>query len=209
MKKQHKSIQLFKNPVLEALTHVHPALPFIIWIPATLYFYYLSFSAGIEAGRAVLLAVLAMIFWTITEYSLHRFVFHFPGKSRVSRYLVFLFHGIHHDDPVDPTRLVMPPVVSVTLSIPFYLLFKALLPLPAEYNLFFAVFMTGYMIYDYIHYATHHIRPRTAVGRYLKEFHMKHHFVDKEAKWGVSNPFWDYVLGTVTMPKPKKKQEAI
>ena len=42
--------------------------------------------------------------WTLIEYSVHRFMFHFKARSGVGKYLVYLFHGIHHDDPNDDTR---------------------------------------------------------------------------------------------------------
>jgi sterol desaturase/sphingolipid hydroxylase (fatty acid hydroxylase superfamily) len=34
-------------------------------------------------------------------------------------------------------------------------------------------------------------------GKYLKKFHMDHHFAEMGAKWGVSSPLWDIVFGTV------------
>jgi hypothetical protein len=55
---------------------------------------------------ALLLAGIAI--WTLTEYWLHRLVFHwqpkFPGGDR----LHFIIHGVHHDHPNDAMRLVMP-----------------------------------------------------------------------------------------------------
>lgn len=191
----HNSIRLFKNPLLEALTHVHPSLPFIIWIPVIVYLLYGSIVAGI--GGAAFVGYLAggLFLWTLTEYGFHRYVFHFKAKSKAGQYLVFLFHGIHHDDPQDPTRLVMPPVVSITLGSLFYLGFVALFG-EVGGKVFFSGFMIGYLIYDYIHFATHHFRPRTEWGKRLKDNHMKHHFVEKGAKWGVSSPLWDYVFGT-------------
>lgn len=194
--KQHQSIRLFKNPALEALSHVHPSVPFILWIPIVLYFLYQGFmETTLSAGMVLLFAALGAAFWTLTEYAMHRYVFHFPAKSKAGKYLVFLFHGIHHDDPQDPTRLVMPPVVSIALAIPFYYLFKLCLGSEACMP-FFAGFIGGYLVYDYIHFATHHFMPRTKWGKTLKENHMKHHFIPKGAKWGVSTSFWDHVFGT-------------
>ena len=47
-----------------------------------------------------------------------------------------------------------------------------------------------------IHYHVHHHRPRTRVGRWLRELHMRHHFQDDERGFGVSAPYWDRVFGT-------------
>ena len=46
------------------------------------------------------------------------------------------------------------------------------------------------------HYHVHHHRPRTRVGKLVRELHMRHHFQDDTKGFGVSAPFWDYVFGT-------------
>ncbi|MBS1958794.1 MAG: sterol desaturase family protein [Bdellovibrionales bacterium] len=195
--KAHQSIRLFKNPVLEALTHVHPSLPFIIWIPVVAYLWFQSrASMQLDYSAIALYSVLGLFFWTFTEYAMHRYVFHYDASTKAGKYLVFLFHGIHHDDPQDPTRLVMPPVVSITLGIAFFYLFKVVFA--DNGTPFFCGFIVGYMIYDYIHFAVHHFRPRTAWGKALKEHHMKHHFIAHGAKWGVSSMIWDRVFRTMS-----------
>jgi sterol desaturase/sphingolipid hydroxylase (fatty acid hydroxylase superfamily) len=192
--KTHQSVRLFKNPVLEALTHVHPSVPFLVWVPIVMY--QLAVATGLlSAGSIALAFALGVLFWTLTEYAMHRYVFHFKATSKAGQYLVFLFHGIHHDDPEDPTRLVMPPVVSIALGALFYALFSATLG-PVNTRPFFAGFISGYLVYDYLHFATHHFRPKTAWGKALKENHMKHHYLKKGGKWGVSSPLWDHVFGT-------------
>ncbi len=47
-----------------------------------------------------------------------------------------------------------------------------------------------------LHYHVHHHRPKTALGRRLRELHMRHHFQNHERGYGVSAPFWDHVFGT-------------
>ena len=192
--KTHESVRLFKNPVLEALTHVHPSIPFILWIPVVLIELYQA-AWLTSVGTLFAFFALGVAFWTWTEYFMHRHVFHFQAKSKAGQYLVFLFHGIHHDDPQDPTRLVMPPVVSITLGTLFYWVFVLVLGV-ARAKPFFAGFMSGYLVYDYIHFATHHFRPKTEWGKALKENHMKHHYLKKGGKWGVSSPVWDHIYGT-------------
>lgn len=194
--KAYNSIRLFQNKWLEKLTHVHPTVPFIIWVPIIAFLFWdsrtrLDFSY-LEMAK---LGVLGLVVWTFTEYTLHRFVFHFHTDSAIGKRLVFLFHGIHHDQPDDPTRLVMPPVVSLTLGLLCYLLFESILG-PEQVEPFFAAFLIGYLIYDFIHFSVHHFKPRTPIGRFLKQNHMLHHFVTPEARMGVSSPIWDYVFRT-------------
>ena len=67
---------------------------------------------------------------------------------------------------------------------------------PEDAPAFSAGFLAGYLAYDMIHYHVHHHRPRTRLGRRLRELHMRHHFQDAERGFGVSAPYWDRVFGT-------------
>jgi sterol desaturase/sphingolipid hydroxylase (fatty acid hydroxylase superfamily) len=92
-------------------------------------------------------------------------------------------------------RLVMPPSVSVPLASLFGWAFYAVLGSPA-FLPFTAGFLCGYLFYDMLHYHVHHHRPRTALGKRLRELHMRHHFQNHERGYGVSAPFWDHVFRT-------------
>ncbi|OIQ17040.1 MAG: fatty acid hydroxylase [Bacteriovorax sp. MedPE-SWde] len=199
--KEYKSIRIFKNPFLESLTHVHPVVPLLLWVPVVCYWLYKSFvDYGITLAECGLFAVIGLVVWTFTEYILHRFVFHMPTIGPLTERFVFLFHGLHHDDPDDPTRLVMPPVPAILIVALLYGFFSLLVPEKFIF-VFMAFFIVGYLCYDYIHYATHHFKMTSKVGRYLKKFHLQHHFRHEKAKYGVSSPLWDYIFRTVTGPK--------
>jgi dihydroceramide fatty acyl 2-hydroxylase len=193
--RRKESIRLFQNPLLEKLTHVHPIIPLLVFAPIITWLFLEAAKTSLGMGSILAMAVVGLFFWTFFEYAMHRFVFHFAAKNAVSKRLVFLFHGIHHDDPEDATRLVMPPVVSLGLAWTFFHLFELALGATLIWP-FFGGFLIGYLIYDYTHYAIHHFTPRTPAGRFLKQYHMLHHFVASEAKWGVSSPLWDFVFGT-------------
>jgi sterol desaturase/sphingolipid hydroxylase (fatty acid hydroxylase superfamily) len=60
--------------------------------------------------------------------------------------------------------------------------------------------LTGYIAYDMTHYYTHHGKPRSRVGKYLKRYHLAHHHKEPDRLFGVSNPLWDVVFRT-GMPK--------
>lgn len=192
-----KSVRLFSNNVLESLTHVHPIVPLLFWSPVIVFLIWRSLNVPelsvMNVGAMVLPGLLV---WTFMEYSLHRFVFHYPAKSSVGKWLVYLFHGVHHDVPADKTRLVMPPAGAVIVMVILWVLFDALIPAP-WFEPFFAFFLVGYLIYDYLHYATHHFRMHHPVLQALKRHHMQHHFTGMEKKYGVSSPLWDWVFGTM------------
>ncbi len=201
VKKRSESIRLFNNNFMESLTHVHPVTPLIIWSPVIVWFLHRGlFVDDLELKVFCFIALFALLVWTFTEYFLHRFVFHFKAKSRLGKYLIFLFHGIHHDDPNDKTRLVMPPVPAIMIVSGLYFIFSLLIP-SLWLNTFMGWFLIGYLIYDYIHYATHHFPMKSRVARYLKKWHLQHHHTKKQVQYGVSNPLWDYIFRTV----PKRR----
>jgi sterol desaturase/sphingolipid hydroxylase (fatty acid hydroxylase superfamily) len=144
----------------------------------------------------MMMAVLGLLTWSLTEYGLHRFAFHYPAKSKIGKWLVFLFHGNHHHDPKDKTRLVMPPGGSIPIMVVLYYLFSLVIPSP-WIEPFCAFFIVGYLIYDYIHYATHHFPMKNPLAKYLKIYHLKHHFSGETGRFGVSSPLWDKVFGSM------------
>ncbi len=199
--KKYESIRIFKNPILEATTHVHPIVPLVLWAPFVIYLIYISYTEySYSHSKLIVCAVSGIIIWTLTEYVLHRFVFHLKPIGPLTERFVFLFHGLHHDDPNDPTRLVMPPVPAILIMALIWGFFALFIPENFMTG-FMAFFIVGYLCYDYIHYGTHHFKMTGKVGRYLKKFHLQHHFRHEKAKYGVSSPLWDYVFRTVTGEK--------
>jgi dihydroceramide fatty acyl 2-hydroxylase len=188
------SPRMFDSDLLDKLSRVHPIVPPVIFGPAIVF----GLVYGLIQGAGWLtLAWLAggYAFWTLAEYWIHRIVFHFEPERDIGARLHWIIHGVHHDHPNDPLRLVMPPSVSVPLAALFVWAFYAVLGSPA-FLPFGAGFLSGYLLYDMIHYHLHHHRPRTAVGRLLRELHMRHHFQDHERGYGISAPYWDVVFGT-------------
>ena len=197
-------IRLFKSDVLEFFTHIHPAVVVIIWLPVVIYFVWTAIAHRVVGTFAIYIPagfVLGLFAWTFTEYMLHRFVFHFRACAPWQERIVFLFHGIHHVQPQCKTRLVMPPVVSVPLSFLFYglctLILGVLLGAPPWVAPVFAGLVAGYLIYDLTHYATHHFPMRWGFLKFLRRYHMLHHFKTPEQRFGVSSPLWDIVFRTM------------
>ena len=189
-----ETVELFKNPILEYFSHIHPVTPVLVFVPIIAWMLWLSFDQ-IAIWQIALAFLGGTILWTFVEYAIHRWAFHYEPKTDLAKRLHFLVHGIHHDYPRDSTRLVMPLLVSLPLAAAFYGLFDLLFAAAAQ--AIFGGFLFGYVAYDSIHYATHHMRLNGRVGHFLKEYHMKHHFVDESTAYGVSNPLWDYIFGTV------------
>jgi dihydroceramide fatty acyl 2-hydroxylase len=185
---------MFDSELLDRLSRVHPTVPLYIFVPAIVVLFTIGARELTTLGSLGLVAG-GYLFWTLTEYWMHRIVFHFEPEDGLGARLHWIIHGVHHDHPNDPLRLVMPPSVSVPLALIFFGLFHAVLPVPSA-NVFAAGFLAGYLAYDMLHYHVHHHRPRTRLGKLMRELHMRHHFQDDTRGFGVSAPFWDRAFRT-------------
>ena len=116
------SPRMFDSELLDRLSRVHPSVPLILFIPAIA----VTFALGQEGTPPLEVTAwlfAGYMFWTLTEYWMHRLVFHFEPENGIGARLHWIIHGVHHDHPNDPMRLVMPPSVSVPLALAFYGLF--------------------------------------------------------------------------------------
>jgi len=189
---------MFETPIIERFSRTHPFAPFVFWTPFLFYFLYRTYESGVFIPLAMALIVAGALLWSLTEYLLHRFLFHRITPTPSGRRVHFVLHGVHHDFPTDVGRLVMPLGVSIPIGVVIYLaLYFALGHVaPALIDPIFVGFGVGYLAYDGIHYGTHHFKMERGVARWLKRYHMVHHHTGEEARWGVSSPLWDILLGT-------------
>ena len=186
-------VRLFGNPVLEALTVMSAPAFVAMWavvLPAVFAF------AMIAAPTvwAPLLIGAGVVIWTLTEYVLHRFVFHFEASSAVARRIVFIIHGNHHASPNDPLRNLMPPLVSIPAGAMIWAAFAFLFGAPGTWC--FVGFILGYVAYDLVHYACHQWPMRGRLARVLKTHHMRHHHLKVEGNYAITGMVWDRLLAT-------------
>lgn len=180
---------------MEFFSHVHPATPLALYLPAIAFALYFAISRNsLSILHVVALFFVGVMIWTLLEYVIHRRIFHYEPTSTIGKQLHFIVHGVHHDYPGDAKRLVMPPVVSIPLATIFYLLFAFLFGIAAP--AIWAGLVAGYVCYDSIHYAIHHFPMKSGVLNRLKQHHLRHHFHDDHSGFGVSSPLWDYVFRT-------------
>jgi sterol desaturase/sphingolipid hydroxylase (fatty acid hydroxylase superfamily) len=204
MAPQRGDVRIFENPVLERLSKISPVTVLAVYLPIIVFFIWKSFSIKIPAGTFLLLFVAGLAFWTLFEYFMHRYVFHFVPKGKLQERISFIFHGVHHQYPNDKKRLVMPITLSLAIAV---LLLSLIWLLFGNWAwAYSAGFTTGYLAYDMTHYSIHHFKPPNIkwVKRLWKS-HIDHHFRDSNKGYGVSSPFWDVVFGTLQKTaKPTK-----
>jgi dihydroceramide fatty acyl 2-hydroxylase len=188
------SPRLFENPLLDKLSRVHWSVPLFIYLPIIALLGFLSLRE-MPSGSVFGGMILGYLIWTLIEYFGHRYLFHWEFPGKFGNRIHFLIHGVHHIHPNDPLRLVMPallsgPIMALAFGIT-QTLFGASFGLPI-----LAGFISGYVIYDMVHYYVHHAEPKTTLGRFYQRFHLMHHFNEPALGFGVSAPWWDYVFQT-------------
>lgn len=191
-----ETVRIFKSNFLEFFTRVHWSVPLLLYVPLVAFCLFRALNDPIGGWGALSLSlILGLVGWSLMEYLLHRYFFHFKPKSPRLQKVLYLVHEFHHEYPNDPLRLVMPPIESIPLAIVFYFGLSKLIPNPYFFP-FFAGLTLGYLAYDMIHYASHHLAMKGKVGQFLKRYHLQHHFQSEKKGYGVSSPLWDYLFRT-------------
>lgn len=197
------SARLFENDTLEAISKIHPVVPFAFYLPIVAGLLGWSLYQGRTTPEQVLVfGALGLFTWQLMEYFLHRFFFHWEGVGPVTRRVHEIIHGYHHRYPDDDRRLVMPLSASIPLAIVVYGLLWALAPAAAVAP-WFAGIVLGYLWYDFLHWSVHARTPRTAYGRHLRAHHMIHHFANPDTNFGISHRWIDHLARTYEAP-PKR-----
>lgn len=193
------SPRMFKSNFLDFFSRSPWWLVPIIWLPIS----YLLLRKGITGSahlgflNQTIIFISGIITWSLSEYWLHRLLFHWVPNFKSGKQFHFIIHGVHHDWPNDHYRLVMPllasSILAVLLGTSFYLLLGAKL-----FYLFFGAYLIGYVQYEMTHYAVHHLKFKNKIFKFIKRHHLLHHHNSdySEKKFGVSSPIWDYVFRT-------------
>lgn len=194
-RRRREGIRVFNNGFIEqVLSKAHPVMP-IVWTGFFIGLGLWRTATGSHLARDLGLVTLGVLLWTLVEYLLHRFVFHWEPKGERGRMWAFFVHGYHHEFPDDRMRLVAPPLMliffGVLVGFGYYGLFG-----PGLWAQVFAGTCVGYVAYDWIHFYTHHATPRNPVGKWLRTYHLRHHFQANGQRYGISTPLWDVVFGT-------------
>jgi len=175
----------------------HPLKPVALFLPLGLLLSTASLLAHPRGILAVILLLLAGIFaWTLIEYILHRFVFHLTQGKEPWKTLASGLHMEHHRTANTAGLILAPPLGGLVYGILVYGVFVLLTWSPSASALLEAGVFVGYLIYEWTHFMAHRFHPRSGWGKYLKAYHLSHHFKNPRHAFGVTSPFWDLVFHT-------------
>lgn len=189
--------RMYRNPVLEFLTLSSPGvmIGFHLLGASLLIYAGTRFAPFIEPRFAVVLFIAGFFSWSLAEYLLHRYVFHFIKDNKLVAAVHFAVHGYHHQEPTDSRRLFMPPVpAAILLSIFWGIFYLAIGP---HVWYFLPGFELGYLVYSLVHYSMHTKKAPSALLKPLWKHHALHHYKYPDRCFGVSSRLWDRIFGTM------------
>lgn len=145
-------------------------------------------------GAMVLMLMGGFLGFTLLEYLIHRYLFHFPAKGERLGKLIFKIHGVHHRYPLDMSKYKS-PYYSRPLGVVLGFFLFHFLTGPTVYG-WFPGFLLGYAFYLLMHFIVHYCpRPKNWFG-IVWIHHDIHHDINSKSAYGVSSPLWDLIIGT-------------
>jgi len=156
-----------------------------------------AFAIGAAPFSLVGALIGAAVFF-VSEYTTHRFLFHAqPSKFP---FVLKLQHKLHYDHHIDPPKielLFLPWWFVIPTVLVYYGIFLAIVRNPAlAFALAFGS-LCALLYYEWVHYVAHiPFNPVTPFGRYVKKYHLWHHFKNEHFWYGVTNPSMDFAGAT-------------
>jgi hypothetical protein len=157
----------------------------------------IAWATGYLVLAPLFIALGAVLFF-LSEYGTHRFLLH-AAPSKLP-FVLGLQHRLHYDHHLEPERLdllFLPPwflIPALALFASAYWAISRSVTITAA-----LVFgnLLGLLFYEWVHYVAHvPFRPRTRYGRWIKKYHLWHHFKSERLWFGVTNPLPDVVART-------------
>ncbi|HEY4002814.1 MAG TPA: sterol desaturase family protein [Candidatus Xenobia bacterium] len=139
-----------------------------------------------------------MAVWAVSEYLVHRFLFHGrPAERPWVRYLQRRLHYDHHRHPHELDLLFLPLWFGVPNAMLFTQVYLKATRDQEKAMSILAGTLGSMLYYEWVHYMAHiPLTPSTAWGRWMKKYHLLHHYKNEHYWFGVTTPVVDVPFGT-------------
>ncbi|KAI9262128.1 hypothetical protein BDA99DRAFT_537474 [Phascolomyces articulosus] len=198
-------VPYFPHPCLDLFTYAAWYMVPLVWVPIICYYLYSSIDTAADLGTTIKWFIFGIFLFTLIEYFIHRFMLHtdyWVPDHPWALLVHFSIHGIHHHIPMDRSRLVLPPLLSLAVGACVHQTIRSIMPNDCDTTIIHAILAgacCGYIYYDCTHYYLHHARYSMMDITYLKEMkrhHLNHHYKNSTVGYGVTSKIWDDVFGT-------------
>src|SRR5207249_12113571 len=80
---KNETVRMFESDFMEFFSRVHPVTPLVLYVPVIGYMLYVSlWQRELSVVPVIALFLFGVLLWTLTEYLIHRYIFHYEPKSR-------------------------------------------------------------------------------------------------------------------------------
>lgn len=158
----------------------------------------LTLLPEVSIKRLLTALPLSFLYWSLVEYIIHRWYFHWLPKNETLRAITGSFHLYHHENPSD-LEVINSGWVTGTLGVVFHFcVFKFVFFSSTQTAFELTIGLVAvYYYYEWIHYLVHQKVWDKGFMHYLQDFHLTHHVTPKK-NYGQITPIWDYVFRTET-----------
>jgi len=120
--------------------------------------------------------------WTLLEYVIHAWL------SHTFRTFASPLHQVHHSDPrrVFTIGAWLPVAASWIAGLAIWG--------SAPGIVFYTGMVSGFVLYEFIHYRIHFGTRHNRFEAYLRERHLVHHYRAPNRCFGVTSPLWDRIF---------------
>ncbi|MPW00395.1 fatty acid hydroxylase [Bombella apis] len=203
--KKAAPVRIFQKDWMEAFTLISFRTFLIFCIFSEVISLIITFNYEPNFCVGVVLFLAGIFLWIITEYFLHRFLFHLSSENKSIKRLVYIFHGNHHIQPNHPYRTLMPIIVTLPAGLIIWAIFSYSLGTGMGSALFSGFFI-GYTLYDCIHFSTHNFKMTKFPFSLWKRHHLLHHYKDESHNYSISFPWLDSIFKTRFVSDTTKKK---
>jgi Fatty acid hydroxylase superfamily len=161
--------------------------------------------AGLFSWRTIPLLAIGLFSWSLFEYVMHRFIFHYDAQSRLGRKFLYHAHVSHHENPTAKSQLSASLILGLPIGAVYWPLAWAVTGSWVAASWMFIGLAAGFFSYKWAHFQCHHRRSRLRVLRFLRHYHLLHHYKTPELRFGVTSPLFDLVFRTFSPPSQRRR----
>lgn len=164
-----------------------------------------SCNKTIMLSTNVIAGLCGALTWSLLEYVIHRWMAHGRGFWRATPF--GQEHTRHHAEGnyfAPSWKKAGTALLTMAFVAPLSIVLT---------NLVTGLVFASAFVFTYVAHEVHHRRIHThasdsAYGRWARQHHLHHHFVDSRTNHGVTSPLWDFVFRTYrkpqTIPVPRR-----
>ena len=166
---------------------------------------FVAARAGLFSWRTFPLITVGLFSWSLFEYVMHRFIFHYDARSRLGRKFLYHAHISHHEAPLAKSQISASLILGLPIGAVYWPLAWALTGSWVAASWLFIGLAGGFFSYKWVHFQCHHRRNRFRLLRYLRHYHLLHHYKSPQLRFGVTSPLFDLVFGTFSSPSQRPR----